>query len=85
MFLTGSTQYAIRTEGAYDYQFVNDRTWRGGPRVYLVLGHEHTLALQVVVLGESKGLDTANGAAVDDTAVTSVFLGPQISFTWSSG
>jgi hypothetical protein len=84
VFVTGSMQYAIRTEGAYDYQFANDWTWRGGPGVYLVLNDEHTLALQAVVSGDSKGLDTSNGAPVDDTAVTSVFLGPQISFTWSS-
>ncbi len=84
VFLTGAMQYAVRTEGAYDYRFANDWTWLGGPGVYLVLGHEHTLSLQAVVSGESKGLDTLNGATVDDTGVTSVFLGPQINYTWSS-
>jgi hypothetical protein len=48
------------------------------------MGHEHTLSLQAVVSGESKGQDTLNGVATDDTAVTSVFLGPQINYTWSS-
>ena len=43
------------------------------------LGHVHTLALQAVVSGESKGQDTMPGMTMDDTAVTSVFLGPQIS------
>ncbi|MEI9864815.1 MAG: hypothetical protein WDN00_09730 [Limisphaerales bacterium] len=33
--------------------------------------------------GESKGADTAQGAATDDTTVTSVYLGPQINFTWA--
>jgi hypothetical protein len=84
VFLAGAMQYAIRTEGAYDYQFANDWTWIGGPGVYLLLGDEHTLSLQAVVSGESKGLDTLNGANVDDTGVTSVFLGPQINYTWSS-
>jgi hypothetical protein len=77
-------QYAVRSEGAYGYQFANDWTWFGGPGVYVLLGHVHTLALQAVVSGETKGQDTVNGEAMDDTAVTSVFLGPQISYTWSS-
>jgi hypothetical protein len=84
VFMAASMQYAIRTEGAYQYQFANDWTWMGGPGVYLLLGDEHSLSLQVVVSGESKGLDTLNGESVDDTGVTSVFLGPQLSYTWSS-
>ncbi len=84
LFLTGSMQYAVRTEGAYQYQFANDWTWIGGPGAYLLLGHEHTLSLQAVVSGESKGQDTLAGVPTDDTAVTSVFLGPQINYTWSS-
>jgi hypothetical protein len=84
LFLTGSMQYAIRTEGDFHYQFANDWTWLGGPGVYLLLGHEHTLSLQAVVSGESKGQDTIGGVATDDTALTSVFLGPQINYTWSS-
>jgi hypothetical protein len=39
--------------------------------------------LQAVVSGESKGEDTIYGVATSDTAVTSVYLGPQVSFTWS--
>jgi hypothetical protein len=83
LFLTGAMQYAVRSEGAFGYQFANDWTWIGGPGVYLLLGDRHTLALQAVVSGESKGQDTVNGGATDDTAVTSVFLGPQITYTWS--
>ena len=50
----------------------------------MLLGHERTLSLQAVVSGESKGQDTLAGVATDDTASTSVFLGPQITYTWSS-
>jgi len=84
LFVTGVMQYAVRSEGAYGYQFANDWTWLGGPGVYLLQGEKHTLALQAVVSGESKGQDTVDGVASDDTAVTSVFLGPQLSFTWTS-
>jgi hypothetical protein len=84
VFITGSMQYAVRSEGDFGYQFANDWAWLGGPGVYLLLGHMHTLALQAVVSGESKGLDTLNGVATDDTGMTSVFLGPQLNYTWSS-
>ena len=83
LFLTGAMQYAIRTEGEFGYQFANDWTWLGGPGVYLMLGDKYTLAFQAVVSGESKGQDTMDGVATDDTAVTSVFLGPQLNFTWA--
>ena len=83
LFLTGAMQYAVRTEGDFGYQFANDWIWFGGPGVYVAMGHQYTLALQAVVSGESKGEDTINGVATSDTAVTSVFLGPQVTFTWS--
>jgi hypothetical protein len=84
LFMTGAMQYAIRSEGDFSYQFANDWIWFGGPGVYLLLGHENTLSLQAVVSGESKGQDTIAGVPTDDTAITAVYLGPQINFTWSS-
>lgn len=83
-FLTGAMQYSVRSEGDFGYQFANDWTWFGGPGVYLLLSDTHTLSLQAVVSGESKDQDTVKGVAMDDTAVTSVFLGPQLQYTWSS-
>ncbi|MCX6925071.1 MAG: hypothetical protein NT154_17935 [Verrucomicrobia bacterium] len=82
LFLTGSMQYAIRTEGDFGYQYANDWIWFGGPGTYLMLGHDWMLAVQALVSGESKGEDTINGVASNDTAITSVFLGPQLNFTW---
>ena len=84
LFLTGAMQYAIRTEGDFGYRYANDWTWMGGPGVYLALEHEHTLALQLVVAGESKGQDTIHGADTEDTAETLVYLGPQVIFSWSN-
>ena len=52
--------------------------------MYVVLTDNQTLSLQVVVSGESKDQDTIHGVPTDDTAITSVFLGPQINYTWSS-
>jgi len=84
LFVTGAMQYAIRSEGDFGYRFANDWTWFGGPGFYLLLGEEHTLSLQAIVSGESKGQDTDNGVPTEDTAITAVYLGPQINFTWSS-
>ena len=84
VFLTGNAQYALRSEGAHEYQFANDWMWSGGPGLYLLLGQKATLALQALVSGESKALDTAQGMAVDDTGTTVVYLGPQVNFTWGS-
>ena len=57
--------------------------WYGGPGVYVLMRHDYMLALQAVVSGEGNGVDTINGVATSDTAMTSVYLGPQINFTWS--
>jgi hypothetical protein len=83
LFLTGGMQYSLRTAGAFDYQFANDWSWSGGPGVYLVLEDNYTVAFQAAVSGESKGQDTIAGVPTDDTALTIVYLGPQIDVTWS--
>ncbi len=83
-FMTASAQYAIRSEGAYEYRFANDVTWSAGPGFYLVLGHSYTLGLQAVVSGEDKGTDTLQGVSAPDTGITAVYLGPGLTFTWGS-
>ncbi len=82
--LAGSMQYAVRSEGDFGYQFANDWMWSGGPGVYLAMTHSYTLLLQAIVAGESKGEDTRYGVPLDDTAATVLYLGPQLSFTWTS-
>ena len=82
VFLGASAQYSIRTKGDFDYQFANDLTWSGGPGVLLILKDRYTLSLQANLSGETKGKDDFNGGKADDTGVTSVFLGPEMLFTW---
>ena len=83
-FVTGSMHYAIRGDGAFDYRYANELTWTGGPGAYLLLDHDHSLALQALVSGETKGKDHQGGARLDDTAVTSLFVGPRVLFTWGT-
>ncbi len=82
-FLTASAQYAIRRKGDFDYRFADDLTWAGGPGLFLVLKDQYTLALQLNVTGEHKDRDTFQGEKAADTGVTAVYLGPQITLTWS--
>ena len=83
-FVSGSLHYAIRGDGAFDYRYANELTWTGGPGAYLLLDHDHSLALQALVSGETKGKDHQGGARLDDTAVTSLFVGPRVLFTWGT-
>jgi long-subunit fatty acid transport protein len=48
----------------------------------LVLSENFTISLQANVSGETKPRDEFNGAKAADTGITSVFLGPEILFTW---
>lgn len=81
-FFSGNIQYAIRTKGDFDYTYANDLTWNGGPGVYLALEDSFTVSLQCKISGETKGRDTFMGMKADDTGITSVFVGPEINFTW---
>ena len=81
-YFDGSAQYAIRTDGAYDYRFANGLTWNAGVGRYLWLEHRFTVALEAVVSGDHKDRDTFRGAAAEDTGITTVYVGPQISATW---
>ena len=83
LFVNGQMQYAMRTEGDFQHQYANDWSWSGGPGVYLALRDDYTIALQGTVSGESKGKDTFGGVPDNDSAETIVYIGPEISFTWS--
>ena len=81
-FLSANVQYAIRSKGDFDYEFADDLTWSGGPGFYLALKKKYTLSLQAVVSGEHKNKDTCQGEQAEDTGLTAVYLGPQLTFTW---
>lgn len=83
VFFGASTQYAIRSEGDFDYRFANDLTWNGGPGYYLVRNENWRLGLQLIVSGETKGQDEFQGMSSQDSNITSVFLGPQWNLGWT--
>lgn len=83
-FLTGVLQYTIRTEGDFHYDYANDLTWAAGPGAFVWLDNGFTLGLQAVLSGETKGKDTLDGVAADDTAITTLYAGPGALLTWGS-
>ena len=81
-YVGAGTQYAIRSTGDFDYRYANDLSWLGGPGWFALLAHDYSLGLQAVLSGETKGNDTQQGRKANDTAVTALYAGPGISFTW---
>lgn len=76
LFVTADLQYAVRTEGDFDYRYANDLIWSAGPGIFLVTHDEGTLALRAMFSGESKEKNVSRGNKEGDTALTSVFVGP---------
>jgi hypothetical protein len=83
-FATAAMQYSIRGAGSFQYHFANDLTWLGGPGMFVLLEHEYSLGVQAVLSGETKGNDTQAGVKANDTAMTALYVGPGVSFTWGT-
>lgn len=83
-FATAAVQYAVRSRGDFDYRYADDLTWWGGPGYFLWLEHDRSLGLQGLLTGETKGKDDLAGERLDDTAITALYAGPGLLFTWGS-
>ncbi len=77
-FMQADVTFTWRGAGKYSYRFANDITWGGGPGVYLLREGDNNLALQLSITGETKGTDTFQGNAAEDTGVTALYLGPRL-------
>ncbi|MFL6531312.1 MAG: hypothetical protein ACJ8KX_12645 [Chthoniobacterales bacterium] len=77
-FFDAAVQYTLRSEGAHQYEFADDVTWDGGPGVYLIQNERAKVGLQFVVSGEHKGHDEFRGERAEDTAITTVAVGPRV-------
>ena len=82
LYIHSGLLYSIRNRGDFDYQYANDLNWFVKPGGYLWLSDRGTLGLQLAVSGEDKGKDNLAGTIADDTGMTSIFIGPELSFTW---
>jgi hypothetical protein len=77
-FFQADAQFALRGEGAHQYEPANDISWSGGPGYYLVRNRHTIIGIQFVVSGEHKDVDRFRGEPAEDTGITSVFLGPRL-------
>jgi hypothetical protein len=80
----GSAQYTFRTEGAADYQFANDLVWSSAPGWLFLIGEEQSLAFSLVFSGEHKGSDHLNGDLLPRTAMSNLYLGPELFYAVSN-
>lgn len=76
-FFEADTQFTLRGDGAHQMHFANDLSWSGGPGYYFVRKQNAIVGVQAAVSGEHKDLDRFRGAAMEDTGITSVFVGPR--------
>ncbi|MEY2562251.1 MAG: hypothetical protein QOH88_444 [Verrucomicrobiota bacterium] len=77
-FFQADTQFALRGEGAHQFEPANDISWSGGPGYYLIRSRKVLVGVQCVCSGEQKGLDRMAGMPMEDSGITSVFLGPRL-------
>lgn len=82
LFGEAALHYALRSRGRIDYQFANDLLWSAKPGVYFLQGDRRTGSVDLAITGEAKGKDTFQGEEAEDTGMTSVFVGPEVAFTW---
>lgn len=80
LFLT-STQYTIRTEGDFNYEFADDVILTAAPGYYLMLEHDFTLGAALSFSGEFKNKDDLNSEKVAGSAISNLYLGPAVFFT----
>lgn len=75
------TQYDIRTEGDFEYRFANDFLWGARAGRYLALEDEYTAGVMLAFSGEHKGQDTVDGASIDGSELSNLYLGPVLVVT----
>ncbi|MBX3026821.1 hypothetical protein KF840_18085 [bacterium] len=88
-FATAFIQYMARNQGAYQYRFANDLLFGAGPGLYLatgdaLFGEPYAFRAQALFSGETKGNDWVGETRLNDTGITSLYLGPQFAFGWGT-
>ena len=79
-----SAQYMFRNSGDHSYEYADDFNWRIEPAYYLMSEHDRTMTLGLGLSGEYKREDKgADGESFGDTAVRSIYWGPQFRFIGS--
>ena len=78
LYVLADAQYALRSEGDFDYRYADDLLFQLSPGVFLVTEHDFVAALGLNFSGEYKGKDVLAGNKENDTAITVLALGPEL-------
>jgi hypothetical protein len=81
--LLGHSQYTLRTEGDFDYEFADDFLWSIAPGRYLYLQDTFSVAAALAFSGEYKAEDELAGEEVTGSKISNLYLGPQLLMTLS--
>ena len=76
-----NAQYTIRTEGDFEYEFADDFLSSIGSGYYFLLDHESSIAGLVSLSSENKGNDHRSGELVPVSAISNLYLGPELIMT----
>lgn len=74
-------QRKLRRVGSFDYRIANETSLEASAGGYVLLTHEHSLALQALFSADRKGLDSLAGAVQPDTAASIRYLGARVTGT----
>ena len=80
-FFEAGLQYTLRGDGLHSYDFADDLLWHAGGGFVVLQSEGWNAALGVRFSGETKSEDEFRGARLDDTAITTVFVGPRLAVT----
>jgi hypothetical protein len=78
LFARGQLQYKLRRPGAFDYRLADETSWELGAGGYVILTHQHSLAVEALFAADHKGLDTLAGEAQGDTGISIRYLGARV-------
>lgn len=78
LFIAGEVQYTLRTEGSFEYEYADDFLWNIGPGYYPIFRDNLSVGTRVVLSGDHRSRDKADGVLDDSTALEGLYLGPQV-------
>jgi len=84
LYGTATVQYVVRTTGAFGYRYANDLNVGTVLGAFALLEHDYSLGFEAALTCETKGTDSINGEPEPDTALTALYAGPGVRFTWGS-
>jgi hypothetical protein len=82
-FLTTVFQYALRSEGAFDYRFGDGVDWFIDLGFFPVVRHDLTLAARFAFSGQYQDADEIEGESQGDSLLW-LYVGPGVTFTWGT-